>query len=198
MSWSQKEKVIKEKRTIEATKKNIMGPTGKIGIIARVFGSPIMSESNLHVDSYYMDDPYEDYHDSEYEKTISGQNGPKLWTDQLIESEGGAGSAEETNPNFLGYTFDGLSRGMHIEIQYMRTEHMLRVYYKGYEVYREVTGELELYSPFPEWEDMINKIYNKAKEKNKEIKEFEKQELSKILENKKASFWQKLRLNWGI
>jgi len=35
-----KENIIREKRTLEATKKNLMGPSGKFGVILQVFGTP--------------------------------------------------------------------------------------------------------------------------------------------------------------
>jgi hypothetical protein len=198
MSYSQKEKVIRERRTSLAVKNNMMGPSGKIGIIVKALGNPIMSQGSSYVDTYYLEDPYADFTDTEYEKTLSGQNGPVAWQDRILEDESGAGVVSDDNPNFLGYVFDGLSRGIHIEIQYMRHEHTLKVYYKGYEVYKEIAGELEAYNPFPEWEESINKLYKNAKEKSKEIKEQEFAEFSEAVERKKTSFWQRLRMRWGV
>jgi hypothetical protein len=206
MSWSQKEKVIREKRTIEATKKNLMGPAGKIGIIVRALGDPIMAQGGSNIDTYYLEDPFEDFSNVEYEKTLSGQNGPVAWTDDLIENEGGAGAIHEDNSNFLGYVFDGLSRGIHIEIQYirqidimtMRQIYTLKVHYKGYEVYKEVAGELDAYAPFPEWEDLILRLYKNAKEKHKSIKDQEYTDLIEVVDKKKASFLDRLRMRWGV
>ena len=198
MSLSQKEKVLREKRTIEATKKNMMGPAGKLGIIARYLGNPIMKESSVYVDTNFLEDPYEDFSDIEYEKTLSGQNGPVAYRDELPTSDMGAGSPNDDNPNFLGYVFDGLNRGFHIEIQMNRSDHTLTTYYKGYQVYRENAGELEAYNPFPDWEDLISKLYETAKQKIKRVKLEEYQELAEIVEKKKDSFWQKLRMRWGI
>jgi len=197
-SLSQKEKIIRERRTIEATKKNLMGPSGKIGIIVRALGSPIMSEGGTYVDTNYLENPYDDFVDVEYEQTVSGQDGPVAWRDQIGHNESGAGVVHEENPNFLGYVFDGLSRGIHIEIQYMRHEHILRVHYKGYEVYREVAGELNAYGPFPEWEEIIFRLYKNAKEKYKNIKDQEYAELSDAVDRKKASFWNRLKMRWGV
>jgi len=198
MSWSQKEKVIREKRTIEATKKNIMGPSGKIGIIVRALGSPIMAQGSTYVDTHYLEDPYEDFSDMKFETTASGQDGPIAWRGEILEDEGGAGAIHEENPNFLGYVFDGLSRGIHLEIQYMRHEHTMKVHYKGYEVYKEVAGELDAYAPFPEWEDVIVRLYKSAKEKYKDIKDQEHAEFAEVVERKKATFWNRIRTRWGF
>lgn len=198
MSYSQKEKVIRERRTSLAVKNNMMGPSGKIGIIVKAFGHPIMNEGGCYVDTNYLEDPYEDFTDIEYEKTLSEQNGPVAWRNEILEGDGGAGVVHDENPNFLGYVFDGLSRGIHIEIKYMRHEHMLRVDYKGYEVYKEVAGELEAYSPAEDWESIINRLYKHAKEKYKQIKHEEQIEILEAVEKKKATFFERLRTRWGF
>lgn len=198
MSYSQKEKVIRERRTSLAVKNNMMGPSGKLGIIVKAFGHPIMYEGGGYVDTNYLEDPYADFTDTEYEKTLSGQDGPVAWQDRILDGEEGAGGVYDENPNFLGYVFDGLSRGIHMEIKYMRQEHVLRVDYKGYEVYREVAGELEAYSPNEEWEGIINKLHKNAKDKYKELKDIEQAELLEAVERKKNSFWERLRTRWGL
>lgn len=198
MSYSQKEKVIRERRTSLAVKNNMMGPSGKIGIIVKALGHPIMREGGGYVDTHYLEDPYSDFTDVEYEKTLSGQDGPVAWRDQILEADEGAGGTDEENSNFLGYVFDGLSRGIHLEIKYMRHEHMLRVDYKGYEVYREVAGELEAYAPNEEWEGIISRLYQHAKDKHKEIKEIEQAQFLEAVERKKATFWDRLKRRWGL
>lgn len=198
MSWEQKEKVIKEKRTTQAVSKNFFGPTGKISIILKAYGSPVMRQGGTFCDVNYLEDPFEDYSDTEYETTVSGQNGPVAWRDEILEDGDGAGIAHENNPNYLGSVFDGLSRGIHIEIQQMRHSHTMVVNYKGYEVYKEVAGELEAYAPFPEWEDAINRLYKSAKTKYEEIKGQNLIELTDVIDRKKSFFWEKLRRRWGF
>jgi len=110
MNWSQKEKVIREKRTIEATGKNFMGITGKMGTIAKVLGSPIIRQGSGMMDVSYMEDPFEVI-ESEREKTMSGQDGPEMWRDEIQEMDDAATQDE-------GWVFDGLSRGMHLEIKF--------------------------------------------------------------------------------
>ena len=197
MSWEQKEKVIKEKRTTLAVSRNLFGPTGKISIILKALGDPIMNEGGTYYDVHYLEDPFEDYSHVEYEKTASGQNGPVSWKDELLEGEG-AGSAHNDNPNYIGSVFDGLSRGIHIEIQSNREMHSLTVHYKGYEVYKEVTGELEAYAPDEEWESQIDKLYKTAKQKHREIKDQDHEDFSNVLERKKANFWDRLKRRWGF
>ena len=57
---NEKEKRIQEQRTIEATKKNLMGLTGKIGTIVRNLGQPMISqcEGGTFLDTSYLDDPW--------------------------------------------------------------------------------------------------------------------------------------------
>ena len=113
MSMSQKEKVIREKRTNQAIANNMMGPTGMLGVIVRTFGHPIMREGSSMYDVDYLD-PDMDMVDVEYETTLSGQAGPVVFRNEIPEADAGAGSPHEENPNFIGYSFDGLSRGMQI------------------------------------------------------------------------------------
>lgn len=199
MSWNQKESAIKEKRTIEATKKNMMGPSGKLGIIVKAWGHPVMRESMGGLcDANYLDDPYDDPVTTEYDTTVSGQNGPVAWRDEIPEGNFGAGEAVDGNPNFEGYVFDGLSRGLHFEIHYKKMLHELKVYYKGFEVYKEVGGELEAYAPFPEWEGIVERLYKKAKVVWQDNKQLEQEALMQEVNRRKHTFWQKLRMRWGI
>ena len=77
MNWSQKEKVIREKRTMEAVQKNLMGVSGKLGLIAKTFGYPIVRQGSGLNDITYLDDPYEDFVESEKATMISEQDGPE-------------------------------------------------------------------------------------------------------------------------
>ena len=189
--WEQKEKVIKEQRTSMAVSRNLMGPAGKIGIILKAFGNPIMSENSGMYDVNYLDDSFGDDVDTKFESTASGQNGPVTWRDEILDNSEGAGDC-------IGYVFDGLSRGIHIEIQTRKYEHSLTVHYKGYEVYKEVAGELESYAPATEWEDVINRLYKNAKIKQEQMKEEDYIDMKKLLDRKKETFWERLKSRWGI
>jgi hypothetical protein len=191
MSWSQKENAIREKRTIEATKKNLMSPSGRLGVIAKVLGSPIIRQSSGLWDVNLLDDPYEDFSDTEYEKTTSGQQGPQMYKDEILTA--GDEFAEEE-----GYVFDGLSRGMHLEIKYWHVNHKLEVSWRGHEVYKEIGGELAAYAPYPEWEDMIGRLYKAAKTQAKDQISLEEVEIGEAIERKKRSLWEKLKTRWGL
>lgn len=200
MPWNQKENVVREKRTNEATKKELMGAAGKLAIIAKALGSPMMRQGGGLFDVTYIEDPFEDFSDAVFETTASGQNGPMAWRDEILTGEagGGAGPADEDNPNFQGYVFDGLSRGMHFEVQHHRLIHRIVAYYKGYLVYEELAGDLHAYAPFPEWEDLVAKLYKTAKVKHKEMTGEAHAQFTQELERKKLSFWHRLRMRWGL
>lgn len=53
-----RERAIREKRTNEAILKNFVGPDGKLGMIARYLGSPIIRQGSGLYDASYLDDPY--------------------------------------------------------------------------------------------------------------------------------------------
>ena len=171
-----KESLIKEKRTIEATRKNLMGPSGKLGIICRFLGKPIIFHGGANSSELLWDDPYEMTEDEELPT--------------FNEEEGGM--------YVHGWVYDGLSRGMHLEIKYIDHEKKLTVFYKGFEVFKEIAGDLEKYAPFSDWEDMIEKLHQNAIDKRKEEnivgKVIRKQELGK----KAMELLRKLRMNWGI
>jgi len=191
MNWSRKEKVLREKRTIEATKKNLMGIAGKLGLIAQTLGHPIVRQGSGLMDQTFLDDPYEDFTGSEYAPTVSDQLGPEVWRDKINEASDDLVYDE-------GFVFDGLSRGMHLEIRYIHHKQRIDVSYKGFPVYKEVAGELYAYAPFPEWEDLIDRLYKVARDEAKRNKRFKEVQLGQEIEKQKTRFWERLRLRWGV
>lgn len=185
------ENPIREKRTIEATKKNLMGVTGKFGTILQAFGTPVVRQGASFMDTGFLSDPYQDDIYEEFESTASGQYGPKKYRDEIR-------TAEFDNSYNEGLIFDGLSRGMHLEIVYWNAENHLKVSYKGYPVYVEIAGELEGYAPFDEWEQLIERLYTAAKQKVKQNKLLKEQEMINKVNKRKQDFWQNLRMRWGI
>ena len=193
MPWRQKERAVKEKRTIEATKKNLMGPAGKLGKIVKILGHPIVRQGGGYCDISYLEDPYEDFKEEEYGTTASGQRGPFIGTD--------SDELPEMDDDYVyleGYAFDGLSRGMHIEVQYFKDNQKLTVTYKGYLVYKEVAGELESYAPFIEWEQMVDRLYTSAKSNEKGFKEAQELQIAQQVSDTKDTFWKRLRMRWGL
>ena len=183
----QKEIILKEKRTSEATRKNLMGSAGKLGMICKYLGVPIRRSGG------------------------SSEQGEGPWGDILFDRTELEDPYTEDDPDELptfddtdeqihevGWLFDGLSSGMHLEIIYQHEAKKLTVTYKGYLVYAEIAGDLERYAPFDDWEKLIEKLYTKAKERHdrykKEMQVFE----GRKIKEEKMNFLQKLRLKWGI
>ena len=177
-----KESLIREKRTIQALRNDLMGPSGKLGTICRYLGDKIQFQSMGG--GFILDDPYE----------IT--NIPDQFSNEGLLQELPEFDDEITYE--VGWVFDGMSRGMHIEIKYIDHEKRLTTTYKGYEVFVEIAGELEKYAPFPEWEDMVERLYKAATENRKKLKKEEKQNLKELVSRKQQSFLQKMRMKWGI
>jgi hypothetical protein len=98
----------------------------------------------------------------------------------------------------VGWHFDGLGRGMHLEIKYDDAEAELSVLHKGYVVYKEIKGEIVSYVPKDEWEGWIEGLYKKAKEIQRRTKEIEFENQVKESERIKASWWAEMKSRWGL
>ncbi len=191
MDGTQREKAIKEQRTNEAMKKRLLGPTGKLGSILKAFGTSIIRQSSGLYDSTYMEDPYDNYYDVEYSPTLSGQQGPISHRYEL-------GMMDDFQAYEEGLTFDGLSRGMHIDITYWYSENRLTVTHRGFMVFNEIAGDLDCYVPNEAWESQVDKLFETAKGRLKVLKE--EQDLANLVQagKNKASFIENLRRRWGI
>lgn len=187
-----KEKILKEQRLAQAMDRNYMGLDGKFGIILKALGKPVMSQGSSNYDVTEWKDIY-DLQDEE----------------SLPEEDPDAPISE------IGKLFDGLKFGYHIEITYMKegtipvkkdeyytayepAEKVLKVSWKGYLVYLEVEGELHIFTPNSEWEDVVQKVYDSA------IKIYKEKRRDAIIDNRtedmkeKLSFLERLRKQWGI
>ena len=204
------EKRIKEQRTIEANTKHLMGCEGKIGCIVKHIGQPLISQSSGG--AYYSSRPSEDVW------AIPGENDPYelpsgspedicrqipvMDMEGVEQPEGGVWmERQETvaeGTEILGWHFDGLSRGMHIEIKYTEMTNELLVRYKGYVVYREMSGDLETYVPMPEWEEMIERLSKTAKRQAIKHNKIEKEENKHELRRQKESWMQRMKNKWGL
>ncbi len=187
----EKENVIREKRTIEATKKNLMGPSGKFGVILQAFGTPVIRQGTSLMDVTFLENPFEEQVTVDYASTASGQRGPIAQRDEILTL------SDEYVQN-EGVLFDGLNRGLHLEIVYWNAESKLQVSYKGYVVYLEIAGELGAYAPFDDWENQIDRLFKAAKKRVAQMKIQEGEEMAKQIEKNKLKFWEKIKLRWGI
>ena len=167
------EKLIREKRLMEATKKGLMGSSGKLGTIVKYLGHPIIRQGAET--EYYST---EDIFDLESEESIP------VGEDSYVMQE--------------GWVFDGLSRGMHLEIKYLDCDKKLSVYHEGFRVYEEIAGDLEAYAPDPEWENLIERLYKAATERKKIAKEEINEIYRKERLDEQRSFLQRLRSKWGL
>jgi hypothetical protein len=174
MQMHPKERAIKEKRLYEATRKNMMGAAGKVGQIAKWLGTPIIRQGSGMYDVTYLEDPYK------------------------LPQEDDIPLAEDEHHCLEGWLFDGLGRGLHLEIKYIHSEKKLTVDYKGYRVYTETAGDLDSYAPFPEWESLIEMLYKKARERQKKVEIEMKAEDDISMMGKAKNFLQMLRFKWGI
>jgi hypothetical protein len=175
MDMHPKEQQIQQRRTIDAATKNYLGVSGKFGTIVRHLGSMIVSQDGGLYDVRYLE-----------------TEPPPPADPEAIPMFEDAGS------NVIGAVFDGLSRGMHLEIKYIKHSAELTVHYKGYLVYQEVAGDLYCFNPFPEWETMIEKLYVVAKKVHDQYQADMTERNYNEGVAEKAGFLERLRMRWGI
>ena len=169
---NKQERAIREKRTNEAIKKDYMGASGKLGMIAKFLGHPIVQEGTGMMDVTFLDDPYDD-------------------EDEIP-------TTENLEVQEMGYEFNGLTSGLHLEIKYLYADQEIVVQYKGYTVYKEAAGDLFAFAPFPEWENLIDKLCLKVKARKKKVEESLEPVIEELVQVKKQSWLQKMRMRWGI
>ena len=197
------EQRIREQRTLEANKKGFVGQNGKIGVVLRMMGSAIVSheEGGGYVETNYLYPEEEREEPRNFDEMM--RRIPIMSIEGVVRPETEEWAKMENDPiaygvQNIGWHFDGLSRGMHLEIKYddFTTEFM--VSHKGYVVYKELKGEIVSYAPNEEWEGWIERLYKTAKEMRRKEKEVEFEEQVKETEVQKASWWADLKSRWGI
>lgn len=196
--------------------KKYMGAEGKFGTILKVFGSEIAEQLDEFSSSRYLDDPYAeeiDPHDTktneDFLQSIPTMGAFQTGDDGVSRSiqEPGDVAPEWWTPKKAhiqqsvyeyGYLFDGLSRGMHLEIKYTNADRRLVVSYQGYPVYEERSGILTCFSPDKAWESLINKLYEKAAPVAKVNKDNAKDAEAASEEYQKTSYIEKMVKRWGL
>lgn len=210
------EKRVREQRTIEASKADLMGANGKLAMIAKNLGEEIFTqhEGGRHVDERQLPD-FLDLDNDKNNKYFLSPGNPheiqrQLPITEVLDANGNpieeptgfewAERHERTNYDIysIGHYFDGLSRGMHLEIKYYKEMSKIQVHFKGYEVYLELEGELHKFVPNKDWLKIIDKLNIQARNKNKKAIKEQKREAAEEMEKQKASLWQKLKNNWGL
>lgn len=168
------EQVIKEKRIIEATKKEYQGSTGKFAIICKNLGQEIIDQGSSETNFIIYDDFW-------------GNNNKEI---KYLD--------ENTSLSVLGYYFYGLNYSINLEIFYFENEKKIKVKYEGFTVYEEVNGDLECYTPSENWENNIDNLYIIAKKIEDENKIIEKHNKKQAFESKKNSILNYLNIKWGV
>lgn len=187
-----KEKIIKEQRVTEANLKNYMGLDGKFGVILKYLGEPIINQSSANYEVTEWQDVY-----------------------NLEDQEGLPEEDPDTPIHKIGKFFDGLKFGYHIEISYLnngtipikvneyctiyeQASKVLKVSWKGCLVYLEAENDIYIFTPFSEWEDFINKIYDSARKIQNTHKLNNALNAQEEVKQDKLSFLERLREKWGI
>lgn len=194
-SKEEMESKIREQRTAEANKKGLVGRGGKIGAVLKALGSPIVGQTESVA--------YLDLNGRENEASDSVLGGIPVMDIDGSERPSGTEWGDVSDPvlfttRMVGRHFDGLSRGMHLEIIYKDEFSEMSVYHKGYLVYREVQGEIDCYVPLKEWEDWISSLFVVAKKIQRESKEIEFANKVAQADAAKKSWIREIASRWGI
>lgn len=197
----QKENQIKEQRKFEAVKKNLMSPTGKLGIIVKSLGEPIIHqhEGFDELIGFTSTSIYNYHNDNEIPiMEIFDEAGNPVQEPDSPEWSARNYTRDAVTTRTIGWHFDGLSRGMNLHITYLFEENVITVEFNNNCVYRESEGILQSYIPDDNWEHKIEKLFEKAKIISQNKKNEDKQEKIKILQKQKDNWLSTLKKLWGI
>lgn len=202
------EKAIKERRTIEATHKRLMGASGKLGIIVQNLGEPIISQTqDMSVYDMLSSDDYDGSLKGGTPEEINNEIPTSaIFADDaetVLEPPTGHGWRDAPDMHIsytreIGWYFNGLSRGMNLEIKYIDLEKKLTVMYEGTCVYQEAFGELERYVPHEVWEDKIERLFKVAKDVAKQNRKIKKDTLVEDGKKAQKNWLQKMKEKWGF
>jgi hypothetical protein len=202
---SPQEQKLKDLRELEAKRNNYMGLSGKFGIIVRALGQPITRESaggglfnQSNRDGEY--DPFQDLKPG-MAKDISNQI-RMAYHEEINQPD----TPEWENPReydiyslyIEGWHFDALNRGIHLEIWYKKEYKQLTVFYKGNIVYKEEEGDLVAFVPNEEWQNKIENLFEKAKEKAQDDKKIFQEKKEQEQEKRKEKLLTRLAKYWGF
>jgi hypothetical protein len=200
----EKEQKLREHRLIEATRKKLTGMRGKLWVIAQTLGGEIVSqqEGGTYRDIHYfqpmLPEPSNEwnpafrqedipYMDSAGEEPVGG-----AWRDERDYIK----TPQSTHD--MGFHFDGLSRGMHLEIKCITDTKEITVHHQGYLVYKETAGSLEAYSPSDDWEGKIDRLFVVAQQKDDRKRAEEKQENLELDRLERRGWVEKMKERWGL
>lgn len=110
---------------------------------------------------------------------------------------GQVGDVYPVSTRRIGMHFDGLGRGMHMEIKYDDEKSELSLTHKGYLVYRETMGDIDTYIPHEEWEGWVDKLWSLSRGIQRKRKEEEFKKKNEETEDMKESWLESLMKRWG-
>jgi hypothetical protein len=202
----EKEKKLRDIRVIEANRKKLTGMRGKLWLVARHLGGAMISHSHggTYCDTRYLEDPLAEKSDP-FEYTTDQERIPYMDDGYTLDEPTGEGWRNErrgvrepVNTDEIGWHFDGLSRGMHLEIKCTTETREIVVYDKGYLVYKETGGELEAYAPSPDWEGKIDKLFEQAKAKDDNLRAKSKKQAEAESVEERQGLLERLKHQWGL
>lgn len=199
---NEKEKKIKEQRLIEATKKGLMGISGKLGVIVKLLGQPLIHQSDGgYGDVFgYSSTPFYSHEENDEIQTIEvlDDYGSPINEPNSIEWNTNKSPRKHEAIRAIGWIFDSLNSGTNMEIRYITENSELTVQFNGIYVYRESEGDLRSYVPSDDWESKVESLYKKAKKINENLNKSIKEEKINKAKKDKESWLDKVKKNWGF
>lgn len=171
--FDKKEQMIREHRTVEAMKNGLIGSEGKLARVAKAMGRPLYRQGGGNFEQTFLEDPYD----------LPGDDLPVM--------------DEEEMSYQIGWHFDGMSRGLHMEILWKPDHREVKCCWKGNVVYKEVGGELDGYAP-GEWEIELDKIFEQTKRTERKDRKEKSKEIGSEAKRKQKEFLDAMKLKWGI
>ena len=172
-----KESLLREARTTEAMRKGYMGLEGKLAVIAKRLGSPIVHHNLSSFDQNFFSNPY-------FEESLADGDLPTL--------------GEDDNSTEIGLSFNGLSSGINMTITIRHDQREISCEYNGRKVYHEVSGDLERFAPDESWEGKIESLYVRAKQIESRRRPQEKKAVSLEADRRRRELLEQYKEKWGL
>lgn len=171
-----REQQLKEARTIEAMRQGYMGMEGKFALISKRLGQSIIHQGSRSFEQSFLPDPFELQEEEDKMPTLDSED-----------------SSYE-----IGLMFEGLPRGVNMNIYVYFYNREIICEYEGKKVYKEVNGELEAYVPDKSWEKKIDSLYDTAKKLERRKKPEEKQRIVNEANKKRKEILDDFKNRWGL
>lgn len=172
--FEKKEQILREQRTVEAMRKGLMGGKGKIARIAKIFGEPIIRHDTNWIQKNYLADPFD------------------------LPDPNSIPVAEEDEMSFeIGYHYDGVRTGHHLEIIWKSEFQEITCYFKGNIVYFEIGGILDGYSP-GDWEKQVEILFERVRKQERNLAKIHKADNTEVFAKEREEFLQRMKKKWNF